>query len=345
MIKVGVVGATGYAGAELVRLLSSHPQVELTAVTSRSFAGEKIAQVYPQLEGIVDLECEEFSAESLAERTEVVFTALPHRVSMSIVPQLLDTGVKVIDLSGDYRYQEQAKYEEWYQTAHQSPELLTESVYGLPELHRNQIQDSNLVANPGCYATSAILALAPAIKAGVVEMDSIIVDAKSGVSGAGRSPSRTTHFSEVDESFKAYKVGQHRHTSEIEQELVGVGSKEVTLSFTPHLVPIKRGILSTSYGQLQREVTTEELVEIYDEFYKGEPFIRLRQNNLPEIKYIAGSNYCDLGVKVDQRTGRVIIVSAIDNLIKGASGQAIQNFNLMFGLEESQGLQAAGMIP
>ncbi|SJZ31458.1 N-acetyl-gamma-glutamyl-phosphate reductase [Selenihalanaerobacter shriftii] len=346
MIKVGVVGSTGYTGVELVRLLSRHPKVSLKLITSRSFSGKKIADIYPNLQGIVDLECEELDFTEIADRVEVVFTALPHGVSMSVVPKLLQVGVKVIDLSGDYRYQDQELYEEWYTESHQSPDLLSEAVYGLPELNREVIKESRLIANPGCYPTSAILALTPVVNKGLIDLNSIIIDSKSGATGAGRTPSRATHFCEVSENFKAYKVAQHRHTSEIENGVKMVANKEVVLSFTPHLVPMKRGILSTVYTQLKQNFTTKELRELYQDFYSSHPFVRIHKvGKLPETKYVVNSNYCDIGLKVDSRTNRLVIVSTIDNLIKGSSGQAIQNFNLLSGLSETTGLKFSGIFP
>jgi N-acetyl-gamma-glutamyl-phosphate reductase len=346
MVKVGVIGATGYAGVELLRLLARHPQAELSIITSKSFAGDKISQVYPNLKGIVDLRCEKLDYEEISSRAEVVFTALPHGVSMSIVPELLKAGLKVIDLSGDYRYHKLDSYEEWYEAPHCSAELLDKAVYGLPELNKEKIKESNLIANPGCYPTSAILALAPVVKKGLIDLNSIIVDSKSGVTGAGRKPSRVTHFSDVSENFKAYKVAQHRHTSEIEEKLGFLIDQEIVLSFTPHLVPMKRGILSTSYAQLKKDMTTEELINLYYEFYDNAPFVRICDSGeLPETKHVVTSNHCDIGLKVDSRTGRVVIVSAIDNLIKGASGQAIQNFNLILGFSEATALKFAGIFP
>ncbi|ADL13058.1 N-acetyl-gamma-glutamyl-phosphate reductase [Acetohalobium arabaticum] len=346
MIKAGIIGATGYAGAELVRLLTNHSKVEIEFLTSRSFTGQKISEVYPALAGIVDLKCEEIDIKQQAKRVDIVFTALPHGVSMSVVPELIKAGVKVIDLSGDYRYSSQKIYEDWYQQKHESSELIDKAVYGLPELNKEEIKEAGLVANPGCYPTSATLALAPVVEEGLVDSQSIIIDAKSGVTGAGRKPSRVTHFSEVAESFKAYKVGEHRHTSEIEQNLAGLSAKEVILSFTPHLVPMKRGILSTIYADLTQKVNSKELIELYQKFYSQEPFARIRQEEkMPEVKEVTGSNYCDLGIKLDKRTGRLIIISVIDNLIKGASGQAIQNLNLMSDLDEKEGLDFAGIIP
>ncbi|MBM7623435.1 N-acetyl-gamma-glutamyl-phosphate reductase [Sporohalobacter salinus] len=346
MIKVGVIGATGYAGAELVRLLANHSKVEIEFVTSRSFIGRNISEIYPALTGSVDLKCEELDIKRQSKKVDVVFTALPHGVSMSVVPKLLKENVKVIDLSGDYRYNSQQRYEDWYQEKHESPDLINKAVYGLPELYKAKIKVSNFIANPGCYPTSATLALAPVVKKEIIDSRSIIIDAKSGMTGAGRKPSRVTHFSEVAESFKAYKVAEHRHTSEIEQNLMNLASEEVMLSFTPHLVPIKRGIMSTIYVDLIQDIGSSELIELYQKFYSQAPFVRVRQKEeMPEVKEVTGSNYCDLGFKVDKRTDRLIIVSVIDNLVKGASGQAIQNLNLIFNLEEKEGLDFAGIIP
>ncbi|MCK8823467.1 N-acetyl-gamma-glutamyl-phosphate reductase [Fuchsiella alkaliacetigena] len=346
MTKVGIVGATGYTGAELARLLANHPQVELELLTSRSFVGQQLSDIYANLKGIVDLECESLEAAELAKRVEIVFAALPHGVSMNIVPELLAAGLTVIDLSGDYRYHSQEVYEQWYEQSHQSPELIGKAVYGLPELNKSKIKSSSLVANPGCYPTSAILALAPAVEAGVIDLSSIIVDAKSGVTGAGRGANRVTHFVEANENFRAYKVAEHRHTSEIEMGLETLVNNEVVLSFTPHLVPMKRGILSTIYAQLTREVQTSQLLELYRDFYRDKPFVRLQKEGvLPATKNVTASNFCDLGLKVDQRTGRVVIVSAIDNLGKGASGQAVQNLNLILDCEETLGLEFAGIFP
>lgn len=345
VIKVGIIGA-GYAGVELIRLLATHPEAEIELITSKGFNGKKISQIYPHLKGVVDLECEKLNSDQIVARVDVVFTALPHGVSMSMVPELLTSEVKVIDLSGDYRYQSQELYEEWYEGSHCSPELLDKSVYGLPELKREEIKESNLIANPGCYPTSAILALAPVVAEKIIDLDSIVVDSKSGVTGAGKTPSKATHFTEVNENFRAYKIAEHRHTSEIENGLGFLTKNDVTLSFTPHLVPMKRGILSTTYAQINKEVTTEELIDLYNRFYDDDTFVRIKPDGeMPETKYVAGSNYCDIGLKVDFRTKRVVIVSAIDNLIKGASGQAIQNFNLISGLSEITGLKFAGIFP
>ncbi|GAB6098802.1 N-acetyl-gamma-glutamyl-phosphate reductase [Halanaerocella petrolearia] len=340
-MKVSVVGATGYTGVELVRLLHEHPKAELKVLTSNSFAKQEIADIYPHLKSQIDIECQTLDAKQIAETSDVVFTALPHGVSMDIVPDLLATGIPVIDLSGDYRYHSLATYEEWYQK-HTSSDLLKKGAYGLPELNKEEIKESQLVANPGCYPTASLLAITPLVKAGLIDADSIIIDAKSGTTGAGRKLSLGTHFCEVDSNFKAYKVGQHRHQSEIEEKLSLWSNNQIELNFTPHLLPVKRGILATIYADLKQEVADEELLAEYKEAYQGNKFVRIREEEMPELKYVAGSNYCDIGLQVTDR-GRVIILSAIDNLIKGSAGQAIQNLNLLAGWEEGLGLEKLGL--
>lgn len=342
MIKAAVLGATGYAGIELVRLLTNHPEVEVGLLGSKSFAGERICDVYKNLRKILEQECREADVEEAA-KCDVAFTALPHGASKSVIPALLDAGLKVIDLSGDYRYDDAAVYEQWYGEAHSSPELLKESVYGLCELHRDKIKGARLIGNPGCYTTCSILGAAPLLACGLGEDKNIIIDAKSGVTGAGRSLSLQTHFCECTENTKAYKVATHRHTSEIEQELSNVAKKPIMLSFTPHLIPQKRGILATIYVNLARKSSTAELVEIYKEYYKDEFFVRVcPEGELPETKHVAGSNFVDIGVVYDERLERAVVVSALDNIVKGAAGQAVQNMNIMFGLDEKTGLNTAG---
>ncbi len=342
MIRVGVLGATGYAGAELVRLLSSHKNTEITMLASKSFAGQKMSDVYPSMVGVCDIVLEESDVDKAAEKCDVVFTALPHGVSHEVISALYAKGLKVIDLSGDFRYNDIKVYEEWYKVEHACPELLKESVYGLCELHRDEIKKARLIGNPGCYTTCSILGLAPLLAKGLVETKNIIIDAKSGVTGAGRGLALDYHFCECTESMKAYKVATHRHTSEIEQELSLLAGEDIKLSFTPHLVPMKRGIFATEYANLKKTATTEELIAIYKEFYKDEPFVRIYENGLPESNHVAGSNFVDIGLTVDKRLGRVIVISAIDNLVKGAAGQAVQNMNLLFGLPETEGLSGAG---
>ena len=342
MIRVGILGATGYAGIELVRILSSHKEVNITMLVSQTYKGMKISEVYPSLRGVIDLECEELDAKKAAENCDVVFTALPHGASKEVIPELYEKGLTVIDLSGDFRYNDKDVYSAWYGQEHSSPELLDVSVYGLPELHREEIKKTRLVGNPGCYTTCSIMGLAPLLANGAVETKNIIIDAKSGVSGAGRGLGLDYHFCECTENMKAYKIGTHRHTSEIEQELSLVAGEDITLSFTPHLIPMKRGILATIYANLKKPYSKAELLDMVKNFYKDEYFVRIYDKGLPETNHVAGSNFVDIGLEVDERLGRVVIVSAIDNLIKGAAGQAVQNMNLIFGFDETEGLKNAG---
>lgn len=344
MIRAGVLGGTGYAGIEVVRLLLRHPEVTLTRVVSQSYAGKPLWEVYPNLQGICDIICSALDVDDIAESCDVVFTALPHGASKEVIPSLYKKGLRVIDLSGDFRYNNVEVYEKWYEEPHSSPELLKEAVYGLCELHRDEIKKARLIGNPGCYTTCSITALAPLVHAGVVDNKSIIIDAKSGVTGAGRGLNLPNLFCECTETMKAYKIATHRHTSEIEQELSLLAGEDIILSFTPHLAPMKRGILATCYANLKEKKTAEELLAIFREFYKGDPFIRVyKEGTLPEVKHIAGSNYIGIGLVVDERLNRVIVVSCIDNLIKGAAGQAVQNMNLLFGLPEEMALKDPGM--
>jgi N-acetyl-gamma-glutamyl-phosphate reductase len=342
MIKTAVLGATGYAGIELVRLLSNHPEAELELLGSKSYAGQKISEVYQSFEHILEKECSEVDLNKAA-KCDVAFTALPHGASKSVIPSLLERGLKVIDLSGDYRYDSAEVYERWYGEKHSSPELLEESVYGLCELYRDKVKQARLIGNPGCYTTCSILGAYPLLKSGIGNAENVIVDAKSGVTGAGRGLGLAYHFCECTENTKAYKIATHRHTSEIEQELSHAAGKDVMISFTPHLIPQKRGILSTIYINLNKPSTTEEITQIYKDFYKDEFFVRVKDaGNLPETKHVAGSNFVDIGVCVDERLQRAVVVSAIDNIVKGAAGQAVQNMNIMFGLDEKTGLKNAG---
>ena len=342
MIKTAVLGATGYAGIELVRLLSNHPEAQLEILGSQSFAGQKISDVYQNFNHILENECEEVDLDKV-EKCDVAFTALPHGASKTVIPAIIERGVKVIDLSGDFRYDDVKVYEKWYGEEHSSPELLSESVYGMPELHRDKIKSARLIGNPGCYTTCSILGAAPLVKSGIGSTKNIIIDAKSGVTGAGRGLALQTHFCECTENSKAYKIATHRHTSEIEQELSNLAGEEIMLSFTPHLIPQKRGILSTIYINLNKPCTTQELTELYKDFFKDEFFVRVKEAGaLPETKHVAGSNFVDIGVVVDERLQRAVVVSALDNIVKGAAGQAVQNMNIMFGLDEKTGLNNAG---
>lgn len=346
MIKVGIIGATGYTGVELVRLLSGHPQAEIVALTSQSYVGQSLPEVYPSLEGYSNLICQEQNVAQVANLADVVFTALPHGLSMPVAQEVAAAGKKFIDLGADFRFDNPLIYEEWYQVEHTAPQLAPRAVYGLPEINREAVKGAQIVGNPGCFPTSAILGLAPLLKGGLIEKDTIIIDSKSGVSGAGRGLSLGSHYSEVNENFKAYNIGVHRHTPEIEQELSKLAGEKVTISFTPHLVPMTRGILSTIYSRLNSNFSTEEIIERYQEFYAGEPFIHIMpKGQYPQTKWATGSNNCYIGLTVDPRTQRVVVVAAIDNLVKGASGQAIQNMNLLFGLPETMGLSTPGMYP
>jgi N-acetyl-gamma-glutamyl-phosphate reductase len=337
-VRVAIVGSTGYTGHELVVLLRFHPLAELVMLTSQSHVGQPISAVFPALRGVCSLVCEALDVESLVQRSDVVFVALPHKQSMEVVPDLIRAGKMVVDLSADFRFRDVAVYEEWYQP-HTAKDLLDEAVYGLPELYRDKIRSARLVGNPGCYPTGVILAAAPLISAGVVALDSLIADCKSGVSGAGRAPTLTTHYCEVNEGFRAYSVGEHRHTPEIEQELSALAGQAMRIVFTPHLVPMSRGILTTLYGNLTRETTHEEIRAFYDQMYGGAPFVRiLDKGQLPSTIHVRGTNYCDIGWRLEPRTGRIIVISAIDNLVRGASGQAVANMNLMCGFGEETGL-------
>jgi N-acetyl-gamma-glutamyl-phosphate reductase len=345
--RVAIAGASGYAGAELVRLAAAHPQYEITAVTSEKSAGQSVSSVFPSLTGVVRHTFEALAPETVAERADAVFLALPHTKSQEPVALCLKAGRLVVDLSADYRLKDVAAYEKWYQAPHTHPDLLTEAVYGLPELHRSAIAEAKLVASPGCYPTAAVLQLAPLFAEGLVQLDTIAIDAKSGISGAGRSPALPYHFPEAHESLEPYKIGQHRHIPEIEQELSGIAGRlgSVTVAFTPHLVPMNRGILSTAYCKLKQRVELSDLRALYRKFYAGERFIRLYEDVMPNPRYIKGSNYCDIGVYTDARAGWVVTVAAVDNLVKGAAGQAIQAMNLMMGLPEEAGLTAPGSYP
>ena len=345
MYRVAVVGASGYTGIELLRLLSQHPETELTSVTSRQYANQNVADVFPSLAGSVDLAFEDVDPTALAGKADVIFTAVPHQTAMEMIPSLLAANCRVVDLSADFRIADAAIYEEWYQE-HSAPELLEEAVYGLPELFREIIHGARLIANPGCYPTSVALALAPLLENRLIDVASLIVDSKSGTSGAGRAAKVGTLFCEVNEGFKAYSLPRHRHTPEIEQTLSSLAGEDVTISFTPHLLPVNRGILSTCYASLPKMMSAEEVHGIFVERYSDEPFVRvLPFGQFPNISQVTVSNYCDVGVTVDERTGRVIALAAIDNLVKGAAGQAIQNMNLMLSIDEQTGLMTPPAFP
>ena len=342
--RVGIINVTGYAGAELARLLSQHPQAELASVTGRSAAGQELGAVFPHLAGI------NLVIEAELGEVDLAFSAMPHGESANVVMPLLSNGVKVVDISADFRLREAAQYQQWYGFIHPAPQLLEQAVYGLPELYRSQVVSARLVANPGCYPTGAILALAPAVKAGLVEPD-IIIDSKSGVSGAGRTLSLKTHYSEVNEDVTAYALDGHRHLPEVVQELGRLCSGQLpSVTFVPHLTPMTRGILTTGYATLlpgkvaSGKEGLEELKQLYLAFYKDEPFVRI-VDSPPHTKHTWGNNLCLIYPTIDQRTGRLIVISAIDNLVKGAAGQAVQNMNLMLGLPETAGLEALAVYP
>lgn len=349
-LRVAIIGASGYGGAELARLLIQHPHAEIVVATaSGERAGARLSDLFPSLRGLCDVVCEELDAATIAQKADFAFIALGHGKAMQIVPELLQRGVKVCDLGGDFRLKDTSVYEEWYKTPHTAHRVLETAVYGLPEWWRDEIQSAQLVANPGCYPTSAILALAPFLALNDVEVSSIIVDSASGTSGAGRSSfGLGMHHPEVSNDFKAYKVGAHQHTPEIEQALTRVSTEghAIKLTFTAHLLPIARGILSTCYAQLYEQLTSEDAYRVLENAYQDEPFVRLHAlGSLPQIKHVVGSNFCDIGVAIDERTNRLIVISAIDNLVKGAAGQAIQNMNLMSGFEETSGLMFAPIFP
>lgn len=344
--KVAVAGASGYTGAELLRLLIHHPAVDVVAVTSETYTGKPVRSALPSLAGLLDLSFEPLDPKRLGSVAEIVFLALPHTASAPTAAALLEAGCRVVDLSADFRLRDPGVYERWYRTIHPVPHLLGEAVYGLPEFYRDAIRPSRLVAVPGCYPTGALLGLRPLVRADRIDLDSIIVDAASGVSGAGRKLDLAFHFSEANENFKAYAVTSHRHTPEMEQELSRLVGREVVVSFTPHLVPMTRGILSTIYVKLTAAMAAEALHELFHQSYKGEPFLRvLPVGSFPETKQVWGSNYCDIGIAVDARTGRGIVITALDNLVKGAAGQAIQAMNLMVDYEETLGLTPPPLFP
>jgi len=335
MVNVAIVGASGYAARELFQILLRHPEARITLATSRQEEAPRVEELHPALAGRIDLRCEPFDARRVAEAAEFAFLGLPHGASMAIVPELRRRGVTVIDLSADYRLKDRAVYEDWYERSHDDPEGLGDAVYGLPELFADAIPKAGLIANPGCYTSTSILALAPLIQKHMIDPTSIIIDAKSGVSGAGRSPKLTTHYPECNESLSAYGVGRHRHVPEIEQVLSDISDSKVEVLFTPHLVPMDRGILTTIYAQPARSVTEHDLLDLYRDFYAEAPFVRI-VSRLPATKDSAYTNFCDISLRVVR--GRVLIIACLDNLIKGAAGVAVQNFNLMTGRPETTGL-------
>lgn len=346
MIKVGIIGATGYAGSELVRILLGHKDVEIKWYGSRSYIDKKYASIYQNFFQLVDATCMDDNMEALADQVDVIFTATPQGLCVSLVNEEILSKVKIIDLSADFRIKDVKVYEEWYKLEHKSPQFIEEAVYGLCEINREDVKKARLVANPGCYTTCSILTCYPLVKEGIIDPNTIIVDAKSGTSGAGRGAKVDNLFCEVNENMKAYGVATHRHTPEIEEQLGYACGEKITINFTPHLVPMNRGILATAYASLKKDVTYEEVKAIYDKYYADEKFVRVLEKDVcPQTKWVEGSNYVDVNFKIDPRTNRIIMMGAIDNLVKGAAGQAVQNMNLMFGLKESEGLELVPMFP
>ena len=346
MIKVGIIGATGYAGGELVRILMGHKDAEIKWYGSRSYVDQKYADVYRNMFQIVDAKCMDDNMEELADQVDVIFTATPQGLCASLVNEEILSKTKIIDLSADFRLKDVNVYEEWYKIEHKAPQYIDEAVYGLCEINRELVKSARIVANPGCYTTCSILTAYPLAKEGLIDMSTLIIDAKSGTSGAGRGAKLPNLYCEVNENIKAYGVATHRHTPEIEEQLGYASGEKVVLNFTPHLVPMNRGILATEYATLKKKVTYEEVKAVYDQYYAKEKFVRVLDRDVcPETKWVEGSNYVDIGFKIDPRTNRIIMMGAIDNLVKGAAGQAVQNMNLLFGLPEDEGLELVPMFP
>lgn len=351
MVKVGIIGATGYAGNELVRLLMGHKDVEIMWYGSRSYIDKKYAEVYQNMFEIVEDTCLDDNMEELASKVDVIFTATPQGFLAGVLTEEILSRVKIIDLSADFRIKDVKTYEKWYKIEHKSPQFIEEAVYGLCEINRDMVKGARLIANPGCYTTCSILTAYPLVKEGLIDPDTLIIDAKSGTSGAGRGAKLPNLFCEVNENMKAYGVTNHRHTPEIEEQLGYAAGKEIVVNFTPHLVPMNRGILATEYATLNKKAdgtlpTYEEVKAVYDKYYKNEKFVRVLEKDIcPETKWVEGSNYVDVNFKIDERTGRIVMMGALDNLVKGAAGQAVQNMNLLFGFDEAEGLNLVPMFP
>lgn len=351
MVKVGIIGATGYAGNELVRLLMGHKDVEIMWYGSRSYIDKKYAEVYQNMFEIVEDTCLDDNMEELASKVDVIFTATPQGFLAGVLTEEILSKVKIIDLSADFRIKDVKTYEKWYKIEHKSPQFIEEAVYGLCEINRDKVKGARLIANPGCYTTCSILTAYPLVKEGLIDPDTLIIDAKSGTSGAGRGAKLPNLFCEVNENMKAYGVTNHRHTPEIEEQLGYAAGKEIVVNFTPHLVPMNRGILATEYATLNKKAdgtlpTYEEVKAVYDKYYKNEKFVRVLEKDIyPETKWVEGSNYVDMNFKIDERTGRIVMMGALDNLVKGAAGQAVQNMNLLFGFDEAEGLNLVPMFP
>ena len=346
MIKAGIIGATGYAGAELVRLLLGHKDVEIKWYGSRSYVDQAYASVYQNMFQLVDEKCLDDNMEAMADQVDVIFTATPQGLCASLVNENILNKVKIIDLSADFRIKDVNVYEKWYGIEHKAPQYIEEAVYGLCEVNREKIKQARIIANPGCYPTCSFLSIYPCVKEGLIDPNTIIIDAKSGTSGAGRGAKVDNLFCEVNENIKAYGVAGHRHTPEIEEQLSYAAGEPVLINFTPHLVPMQRGILVTAYASLKKDVTYEEVKAVYDKYYDKEYFVRvLNKDVCPQTRWVEGSNFVDVNFKIDPRTKRIIMMGAMDNLVKGAAGQAVQNMNLLFGLDEKTGLQMAPLFP
>ena len=351
MVKVGIIGATGYAGNELVRLLMGHKDVEIMWYGSRSYIDKKYAEVYQNMFEIVEDTCLDDNMEELASKVDVIFTATPQGFLAGVLTEEILSRVKIIDLSADFRIKDVKTYEKWYKIEHKSPQFIEEAVYGLCEINRDKVKGARLIANPGCYTTCSILTAYPLVKEGLIDPDTLIIDAKSGTSGAGRGAKLPNLFCEVNENMKAYGVTNHRHTPEIEEQLGYAAGKEIVVNFTPHLVPMNRGILATEYAALNKKAdgtlpTYGEVKAVYDKYYKNEKFVRVLEKDIcPETKWVEGSNYVDVNFKIDERTGRIVMMGALDNLVKGAAGQAVQNMNLLFDFDEAEGLNLVPMFP
>lgn len=345
-MKVGIIGSTGYAGAEIVRILMNHPEAEIIWYGSRSYVDKKFSEVFGNMFQIVEDVCKGENISELSEKADVIFTATPQGLCASLVNEEILEKTKIIDLSADFRIKDVAAYEKWYQINHPTPQFIPEAVYGLCEINRDKIKSARLIANPGCYPTCSFLSIYPLAKEGLIDMNSIIIDAKSGTSGAGRGAKVANLYCEVNESIKAYGVATHRHTPEIEEQLSYASGEDVVINFTPHLVPMNRGILVTAYANLKKDITEEEMFDIYHSYYDKEYFVRVLDKGIcPETRWVEGSNFVDIGIKKDARTNRVIMMGAMDNLVKGAAGQAVQNMNIMFGLDEACGLKYAPFFP
>ena len=346
MIKAGIIGATGYAGAELVRLLLGHRDAEIVWYGSRSYVDQPYASIYQNMFRLVDVKCMDDNMDELAKEADVIFTATPQGLCASLINEEILSRAKVIDLSADFRLKDVKVYEEWYKIEHKAPQYIEEAVYGLCEINREKIKGARIVANPGCYPTCSTLSIYPLVKEQMIDPDTIIIDAKSGTSGAGRGAKTDNLFCEVNENMKAYGVATHRHTPEIEEQLSYAANRPVRLNFTPHLVPMNRGILVTAYASLKKDVSYEEVKAVYDKYYEKERFVRVLPKDVcPQTKWVEGSNYVDVGFKLDQRTHRIIMMGAMDNLVKGAAGQAVQNMNLLFGEDEAEGLRMPPVFP